>query len=253
MTASAKCLIISLTALLILTGCKAKEAQSSGFIDDGNAAMMSRSPETPFNRAFWNKKYNSRDYDELLVAPVDTRYVMAQNIWEKSNLMSVSREQVAKDIGDLAVYTRQSFIRAATDDPKKRFKVVDKAGPRTLILEVAIVQLVPSKPVLNALGYVTWIPSAVTAVGSVASGSEDQGKGVVAIEGRVRDGASGEIIGTFADRERPKVAIVDIKALNWWAPAKAVIDDWSKQLIALANRPPGAVVKDSPTFELLIW
>jgi len=79
------------------------------------------------------------------------------------------------------------------------------------------------------------------------------GKGVVAIEGRVRDGASGEIIGMFADREHPGSAIVDLKALRWWEPAKAIIDDWSRELIALANNPPGAVVKQTPQFELLVW
>ena len=57
----------------------------------------------------------------------------------------------------------------------------------------------------------------------------------------------------FADCESPKAAIVDLKALNWWAPAKGIIDDWSKQLVEIANLPPGGVVKDTPTFELLVW
>jgi hypothetical protein len=57
----------------------------------------------------------------------------------------------------------------------------------------------------------------------------------------------------FADRERPPVAIIDVKALNWWSPAKQIIDNWSKQLIEVANRPAGGVVKDSSAFELLVW
>ena len=57
----------------------------------------------------------------------------------------------------------------------------------------------------------------------------------------------------FADRENPPTAIVDLKALSWWAPAKATIDTWSKQLVALANRKPGETVKDAKTFELLVW
>jgi hypothetical protein len=87
----------------------------------------------------------------------------------------------------------------------------------------------------------------------VVTDSQDTGKGVIAIEGRIRDGATGEIIGMFADREHPKTAIIDLKALNWWAPARAIIDEWSSQLIAVANRPPGGVVTEAPTFELLVW
>ena len=243
--------VVSIAAFVLLAGCKAEEAPSTGFIE--NPELMSQNPKTPFNRTYWNKEYNSRDYDELLVAPVNTQYVMAQNIWEKANVVNASPEQVRKDLNSLADYTRQSFIRAATDDPQKRFKVVNQAGPKTLVLELALVQVVPSKAALNALGYVTWVPAVVTAGGAAATDSQDAGKGVIAIEGRIRDGATGKIIGLFADRERPKTAIVDIKSLNWWAPLKAIVDDWSKQLIALANRPPGAVVKDNPNFELLVW
>jgi len=243
--------VLSVVVLAFLAGCKAEEAPTSGFIED--AQLMSANPSTPFNRTYWNKEYNARDYDELLVAPVNTQYVMAQNIWEKVNLVNVKPEQLKRDIDDLAVYTRQSFIRAATDDPKKRFKVVETAGPKTLILELALVQVVPSKAALNALGYVTWVPAVVTAGGAAATDSQDAGKGVIAIEGRIRDGATGKIIGLFADRERPKTAIVDVKSLNWWAPLKAIVDEWSQQLVALANRPPGTVVKENPNFELLVW
>jgi hypothetical protein len=103
------------------------------------------------------------------------------------------------------------------------------------------------------MGYVTFIPMAVQMSTSQITGSQDTGKGVVAIEGRIRDGGGGEIIGMFQDREHPADAIVDIKALSWWAPAKKIVDGWATQLVAVANRPPGAVVKDTPTFELLVW
>jgi len=57
----------------------------------------------------------------------------------------------------------------------------------------------------------------------------------------------------FSDLQHPATAIIDLRALNWWAPAKAIIDRWSHELITLANRPAGTVVKDAPPFELLVW
>jgi hypothetical protein len=242
---------LSLVVAASFAGCKAKEAPTSGFLENPN--LMTRDETTPFQRTYWNSKYEKSVYTEVYVAPVNTNYILSENLWEKASAVNVTREQIQENVAAMAAYTRESFIRAITEDPNHRFKVVDKPGPKTLILEVALTQLVPSRAVLNAIGYVTWIPAAVSIGSSTVTGSQDTGKGIVAIEGRVRDGASGEIIGMFADCEFPKSAILDIKALNWWAPAKAIIDDWSRQLVELANRRPGSVVKDTPTFELLVW
>jgi hypothetical protein len=238
-------------AVVGFLGCKASEAPTSGFTE--KPELMTKSATTPFQKTYWNKDFDQHAYTELLVAPVNTDYVLAENFWEKASAANLDPEKVKKNVKMIADYTQQAFIDAANNDPKHRFKVVQTAGPKTLILELAIVQIVPSKAVLNAIGYVTWVPTVVQVAGSTGTKSEDTGKGVIAIEGRVRDGASGEIIGMFADRERPKTSIVDLQSLNWWAPAKAIVDEWAQQLIAVANRPPGGVVKDSPSFELLTW
>src|SRR4051794_12667126 len=119
-------------AVCSLGGCKASEGPESGFNQD--AHLMSKSENTPFQRTYWNKKYDSKSYTEIMVAPVNTDYVAAQNFWEKANVANASPGQHKKDLATIAEYTRQSFVRAAADDPKHRFKVVDKAGPKTLIL-----------------------------------------------------------------------------------------------------------------------
>jgi hypothetical protein len=45
---------------------------------------------------------------------------------------------------------------------------------------------------------------------------------------------------------------VDIKSLNWWAPARKIIDYWAVAFIATANDPKGKVKKHSD-LELLVW
>jgi len=236
---------------LLCTGCKAKEADASGFLSQPD--LLKQDGTTPFQKTYWNRKYAKTQFTEVYVAPVNTDYIMSQNMWEKASAASINRDQVKKDVQMMADYTRQAFIKAIQEDPKRRYKVVDKVGPQTLILELALTQLVPSKAALQAIGYVTWVPAVVRVSGAVSTGSQDTGKGVVAIEGRARDGATGELVAMFADREAPREGIVDLKALNWWAPAKEIIDTWAKQLVHLAQRRPGEVVEDSPTFELLIW
>jgi hypothetical protein len=219
---------------------------------------MRAESEVPFNRIYVNPKFKDARFTEVYVAPVNTDYAMAENVWEKATLANVNKDDVKKNVDRLADYLRNSFVKEFQNDPKKRFKVVDQPGPNTMILETAVVQLVPSKAELQALslvpvGFVGLISTGVMAGGSAVTHSEDQGKGVIAMEGRTRDGASGEVVCMFADRQHPPTAIVDLKALSWWEPAKPICDGWAKQFVEFETSPPGTKIKEMPNFQLLVW
>src|SRR5579862_4569368 len=128
---------------LLTFGCRARPAPDSGFLQDPN--LMKADSAVPFNRMYTNPKYLSKNFSEIYVAPVNTDYVMAENLWEKATLAEVNKSDVKKNVEMLADYQRNAFIKACENDPNKKFKVVEKPGPNTLILETAIVQLVPSK------------------------------------------------------------------------------------------------------------
>jgi hypothetical protein len=245
------CLLLCACFLLASFGCRAKPAPDAGFLD--NPKLMTASKDVPFNRAWSNPNYRDKRYTEIYIAPVNTDYVMAQNLWENATIAAINREDVQKNVHMLGDYLRNAFIKAAEKDPTKKFKVVDQPGPDTLILEMAIVQLVPSKSELQAASYVTWIPTAVMVAGSVVTQSEDQGKGMIAMEARTRDGGTGEITSMFADREHPPTAIVDLKSLFWWEPAKPICDGWARQFMAMQTNPKGKKIDEIPNFQLLVW
>jgi hypothetical protein len=232
-------LFVSLLVPLFL-GCRAKPAPDAGFLQQ--PALMKAEKDVPYNRVYVNPSYHDKKYTEIYVAPVNTSYVMAENIWEKSTLAESNKDDVKKNVAMLAEYHRNAFIIACKKDPNKKFKVVDKPGPNTLILEMAIVQLVPSKAELQAIGLVPvmGVGLGVTAVEIAASGatkSEDQGKGVIAMEARTRDGGTGEVVSMFADREHPPSALLDLKSLFWWEPAKPICDGWARQFVEWSNHP----------------
>jgi hypothetical protein len=243
-------LAVSVLVAMVLTGCKATPAPESGFLED--SGKLSSNPNLPFAKGYWNREVNQRKFREIYVAPVNTRYVLAQNIWEGANAAQVKQEDIRKAMDEMGAYMRESFRKAAAADPQRRFVVVDRPGPNTIVLEMAIVQLVPSKAALNALGFVSWIPTAVMVAGSTVTESQDQGKGVIAIEARLRDGGTSEVVGMFADREHPPTALVDLKSVSWWQPCRAVIDTWASQFINVANNP-GRKISDAKAFELLVW
>jgi hypothetical protein len=243
--------LCSFVAGCLLMGCETAPAPDSGFLD--NTQQMKKSERYPFNRVWFDQQMNREQYTELLVRPVNMKYVMAQNIWEQAN--ATTAMDINKAFKEIADYTQQTFITAAATDPKKRFKVVDVAGPKTIILELALVQLVPSKAGLNALGLVAPMGSTIVTevAGGVLTGSEDMGKGVVAIEGRVRDGGTGKVIFMFADRRNGKFAAVDLTQYTWWGPAKDTIKDWANELIFLANNPSAQKVRENTNIHLLVW
>ena len=242
--------------ILLSLGCRAKPAPDAGFLQDPQ--LMKTDKDVPYDRVYINPKYRDKSYTEIYVAPVNVDYVMAENIWEKATAANFSESDVKKNIALLAEYQRSAYITACQKDPNKKFKVVDKPGPNTLILETAIVQLVPSKVELQAIGLVPFfflgaITTGVEVAASSATHSEDQGKGVIAMEARTRNGATGEVVSMFADREHPPTAILDVKALFWWEPAKPICDGWAKQFVQLANNPHGKKIQEIPNFQLLVW
>jgi hypothetical protein len=241
---------------MLAIGCRAKPAPDSGFLQ--GPKRMKADNAVPFNRMYVNPEYAHKTYTEIYVAPVNTNYVMAENIWEEATLANASPEGVKTNVRMLANYLRQAFIKELKNDPKRRFKLVDAPGPNTLILEMAIVQLVPSKSELQALslvpiGFYGVIGTGVMVGGSLITNSEDQGKGVIAMEARTRDNSSGNVVWMFADREHPPTAILDLKALRWWEPAKPICDQWAKQFVELETSPPGTKINDIPNFQFLVW
>ena len=41
--------------------------------------------------------------------------------------------------------------------------------------------------------------------------------------------------------------------LTWYGHAEAIIDEWAKQFVRVANQQPGEIIKDSPLFDLKPW
>lgn len=234
----------ALLTAAMLAGCKAAPAPSVGFADP---SVMKNDPTIPFNR-FWRKPdVNWAKYDKIYVADVNTAYMLKLTDWQEGE----RRSDIEKDIQTVAVYAHDSITKAFRQDPHHRLQVIDRPvnDPDVLTLEVALIEVVPSKVLLNALGYAPfYIGTGITVVRGIAND-----KSFAAFEARLRDAQTGEIIMSAADRESEQFAPIDVRGLTWYSDVYGIIDDWSKQFVEIANTKPGQKIQGSSTFRLLPW
>ena len=204
-------------------------------------------PDVGFNK-FWRKPgVNWTHYNQIYVAPVNTSYMLSMTDWQKGE----RKAQIEQDVRDVAVRARGTIAKAFREDPRHRFRVVDNPAndPQTLVLEVALTEIVPSKILLNAAGYAPfYVGEGVTVVRMVA-----QDKSSAAFEARVRDAHTGEIVLLAADREAEQLAPVDVRGLTWYGDVDGIIAEWSKEFVQLSNAKPGEKVAAMPTFRLQPW
>jgi hypothetical protein len=227
-----------------LNGCKAKEAKSTGFT---TADMMDKDPNIPFHKVWRKPGTDWSKYHKVYVAPVNTEYMLKMTDWEKGE----RKDQIESDVKDLAVFTKETIEKEFREDPEHHFQVLDAPSrdADALDFQVAITEIVPSKVVLNALGFAPFgIGLGITAVRMVAHDESS-----AAFEARVLDGSTQEVIAMAADREAEQFAPISVRGLTWYSHAKTMIGQWAKQFVQIANRKPGEAVKDTDAFTLKPW
>lgn len=224
--------------------CKAKPAKPAGFADD---TLMSPDKSLPFHKAWHKPGHDGSKYKLLYVAPVNTSYMLQTTDWQKGE----RKDQITKDVARLGDYAQNAMKKAFRADKDKRFTVVDDRPntPDALIFEMALIEVVPSKVTLNALGYAPFfVGTALTVVRGLANDVSS-----TAFEARVRDAATGEIVAMYADREQQQTAPISVRGLTWYSHAEVAISQWAAQFVQLANRKDGQRIKDSDPFTLMPW
>jgi hypothetical protein len=240
----------------ILSGCSAIQSASNDMKDVTVApapdAGFIQHPERqtkiaylPFQKVWIDPKFNKDKYTQLVVAPVNTQYMMQMD-WLHDMSSAAWFSNVQNDIADLAQYFHDQVVKEFNIDPNHRFQIIDRPGRRkkggVLRLELALIEIDPSMPVLHAL---SWAGPPGT---GAAAGAINQRR--AAFEGRLRDLKTNKIVATFADRNMQDIGPLDLTRLTWYGPAKGIMDHWAKQFVEVANRKPGEAVTDPTAFTL---
>ncbi|MHC1727440.1 MAG: DUF3313 domain-containing protein [Syntrophobacteraceae bacterium] len=233
-----------------LTGCasveekaKAKPSEGAGFVQ---MEEMSKRADLPFQKAWVKAGVDWKKYRSLYIKDVNTGYLLKANWWQQS----VRKNDMEKDVREVATYMQNKFKEAFRLDSQNRFQVVAVPEPGSLTLEMALTELVPSHPVMEALSIAAPYGGGVAVQ---AAAKESGAKCTVAFEARIVDSADGQVLAMVADREQGKVAPLNLRALTWYGEANVIIDEWAGQFVQVANKRPGEIVKDASPFTLKPW
>ena len=229
----------------------ADPAPDAGFLP--KPERMTPNPDrTAFDRMWVSHARDWNRFTKLYVAPVDTSHVVDDSLWDKLNIrypaVPHDRERQAQEL-------RERVEDAFRDDPRKRFEVLDdpsEVDADTAVLELALVELVPNKAVLGAIGLGAWAAPLEYGI-PVATLTAFVARGSIAMEGDVRDGGTGKVIAMFADRETGKMRVIDLRSLTWYANAHETMDAWADALVQMANEPPGYQPEHDSLFTFMPW
>lgn len=184
------------------------------------------------------------NFSSVYIAPVNTDYMATQTWWRQQ---SGRRDQLESDTRSLARRIRGQFQGAVRNYRGNSIPLAAAPGPGVLVIELALTELVPSKAYWNA---------GAAAAGFVVPGAgflSAAGRGSIAIEGRLRDGATNQIIATFADRRADKTAPVNMGGYRWYHGAEENIADWAAEFAEFLNTPPDHVVSRHSAVRLKPW
>jgi hypothetical protein len=229
-----------------LAGCssmKAKPSEGAGYVP---MQEMSKREDLPFNKVWVKAGVDWKIYTSIYIKEVNTDYLMQSDWWKTG----MRKDDMEKDARKVAQYMHDRFVEAFRKDPQNRFAVVTSPEPGSLTLALALTELVPSHPVMEALSIAAPYGSGVAVQ---AAAKESGAKATVAFEARIEDTSTGAVLAMAADREQGKVAPVNLRALTWYGEANVIIDEWADQFVQIANRRPGEVVKDTSPFTLMPW
>lgn len=231
---------------------KASPAEPTSFLLHASEMRPAADADAPFARVWRNPSpavwAEARNRWTLHVAPVCLDHL--RPVSRKLSRMETRDDGRLAAAAKLAEYTKQEFERAFRESPRPRQEVVARPLPDSLRVELALVELDPN-PITGgvtrrAINLIA-VPGAESVVGNPL-------KGRIAIEGRLYDPLTRQVLLEFSDAEQNRSALIlSLHDFNHYSHARKVVREWAHQFEAIVRQPPGAKVKDSSAFMLSIW
>ena len=236
-------------AALWLSGCSqmgADPGKVTPFLE--HADQLQAQPErSPFQQN-WSQSPDklaplAKTGAPVVIKPVNLTYLgQASDPTWSSDLTLDASPEAAQTIAD---YMRKEFVKAINSKKDLGWQAVDQAGPGTIVLELALVELKPTQVYVNAAESIggLFLPGSqivsTAASAGLSTATSSITKGSIAMEMRVTDGSTGELLAEAGDRREDRSALlVNINDYSKFGYSKQTIDAWAKETAELLSTPP---------------
>ena len=237
-------LIAVLGILPLFTGCQST-APAEKIVYLKNPQLLKKYDIVPFQKAWKDKNVDLRKYTKVIVEPVILSQKLSKDELEKLNLDSLLGSE-KENILKFAKYTENAFKAAVRRDP--RLTLVTKPGPNTLVIRLALVKVVPGKPLFGVLrnvplpiGQASFI---VTPAIKLTGATVDSVKSSVAIEGEFLDSQTRKVVAMFADRQTETSAIINFNLMSSYGTPKEIVNRWAELVVKCLGRRPGEKIEN---------
>jgi hypothetical protein len=250
-------------SLMGLQGCKATEAQSSGFLK--NHKYMHNNPNLPFHKIWVRKNLNLRKYNKIMIKPINMNYLLEVGEVGKFNFKNYKR-RLDENKEYLAKYFRNSLRNSFAYSSVNRFKVTNKRAHGTLVLHIAIVEFIPTKAVVNsATSAFMFVPivsipltlafaAIMLPIRTAIKGTTDSGfESSIAFEAAIYDSVTKKVLVAFADRESQPASFLHLNDYSYFSYIDKIMNDWSLQIVQTLNRRGNEEIEDSSAFVFAPW
>ncbi|MGB6554368.1 MAG: DUF3313 family protein [Candidatus Binataceae bacterium] len=199
-------------------------AAGTGFLPD--PARMTTDSRYPFRQSWVQPGVDFKNYTEVMLAPISLEHLAPP----PANSGATAEDNRHASV-DAAVFAGDAFIQAVHDDPSRRFSIVTQADAKTIVVEMALVELTPSVQPSSADAF--GIPTSSSASSALQREANLNGRGTVAMELKLRDGKTNQVIAIFADARRAKAPPGDQKLTPGYGFANQIAGLWMRQTVAM--------------------
>jgi hypothetical protein len=200
---------------LVVTGCartyQARHVETTGFLDD--YSLLKEGEEDDALLSYWKKGVNWAAYQKIILEPV----IIKKTPDSEQNGMTHADGYRLKELLD---YRMQEAL-------KKGFKLVNKPGADTLLVQFAITDVETSTVLLDMFSSVYPSARALSALKRLVTGTESF-VGKASIEGKIIDSNTGDLLMASADARAGGKTLAG--STNEWDDIEQAYQYWAIQV-----------------------
>ncbi len=233
MMSVSKCFAL-VVIFLVLTGCartyQARHVEITGFLDD--YSLLKDGGEDDALLSYWKKGVNWAAYKKIILEPVIIKKIPDSELNEMTHADGYRLQE-------LLDYRMQEAL-------KKSFKLVNKPGEDTLLVQFAITDVETSMVLFDMFSSVYPSARALSGLKRLVTGTESF-VGKASIEGKIIDSTTGDLLMASADARAGGKTLVG--STNEWDDIEQAYQYWALQLSYQLCLRQGRVACQKPELE----